>query len=560
MRSKKLILLILVLALIVRIWGVNFGLPQKHIIDEQAIVYSVFYAANYKLNAGLYLHAPLLPYILLFEYGCYFIVGRIIGIFSSTNDFAVSYLKDPTTLFLLGRLTGVLFGVGTVFLTYLIGEKFFKKYVGIIAAFLLAFIFLHVKESHYIKEDVIAGFFVLSVYYFSLRIKSYGKLKDYLLAGSLIALAISAKYTSVVVIPAMLIAHFFNKKRKFINLFYAGLFGLLVFLLINLYLVLNFKSTYDWINSQFVGNRISYDLILAGKPAWWWFLLVNIPQGVGAPLFIAAVIGFLFTPILSIVPLTFLFTVDLWTKYKSARLAISLLPFFALATAVIFEKLQTLIKNRKIKLILVPSLMILIIYPSLSGTVKFDFLLTRSDTRKEASNWFTDNIDKDVKVVVEGTFKPEFPSNTNIYILPDRVELSRRINQSKNIGFDATYIKAFQEAVKDQKGFEIISTPRVDMLYDEVTNEEKLLGSAEYYSNLNIDYLVLSSWTNKPNVNKEFQSSIEKYYHLIKEFKPTYEFPLDPHFIEVDYNILDRVDLLGKNIIFGPVISIYQKN
>ena len=59
-------------------------------------------------------------------------------------------------------------------------------------------------------------------------------------------------------------------------------------------------------------------------------------------------------------------------------------------------------------------------------------------------------------------------------------------------------------------------------------------------------------------MRQEFEKSLYAHYRLIKEFEPTYRFSTDPHLVRVDYAAIDKVDVFRKDVIFGPVISIYQ--
>ena len=83
--------------------------------------------------------------------------------------------------------------------------------------------------------------------------------------------------------------------------------------------------------------------------------------------------------------------------------------------------------------------------------------------------------------------------------------------------------------------------------------------NADYYVSSEVDYLVLSSWSVKPDMKPEFMQSVGRHYDLIAKFRPTYEFPDDPHLVKMDYAVLDRVSFWGKPVIFGPVIDIYKK-
>jgi len=178
--TNILLFFILTGALLVRLWGINFGLPHIYFGDEGYLIYWAFYSGSHALRPPYYLYAPLIPMILLVEFTSYYLGGYILGVFSSTSGFYISHLADPTILYLIGRVTMAIAGVATVWLVFTVGKTFFSQRIGFLAAFFLAFSFLHVKESHYIKQDVLMGFFVLVSFYFALKILQKGKFVDYI--------------------------------------------------------------------------------------------------------------------------------------------------------------------------------------------------------------------------------------------------------------------------------------------------------------------------------------------------------------------------------------------
>lgn len=91
-------------------------------------------------------------------------------LWDSTSGFAVSYIINPGPFYVIGRLTTVLFGVATVVVVYLTGEKHFSKNTGLIGALLLAFSFGHVTACQDVKADVPATFFSILAVFFLLSV------------------------------------------------------------------------------------------------------------------------------------------------------------------------------------------------------------------------------------------------------------------------------------------------------------------------------------------------------------------------------------------------------
>ena len=559
---------ILLGALIVRLWGINFGLPYTYFVDEGYLVYSAFYLGGNLLKPVYYLYAPLVPTLLLFEYAVYYGIGHIAGVFSTPLQFFISYLSDAFMFFLIGRITMVIVGVAAVWLVNAIGKTFFNARIGLLASFFLAFTFLHVKESHYIKQDILLGFFVLAVFYFALKIFRKGSMKDYLLGGLMFGLAMGTKYQSILMLPVIVLSHALSAGKILSwKLILLGGISLITFLIIHPYFILETIVTLSKTLANAEGTFVFYTEHLQGRPVWWWYMFEHIPQGIGYPLFISSIIGFavsfwrakskksyLFIPLL---PILFFVTIDFFTKMHFARYAVITLPFFALSGAIFLDFAVGIIKNEKIHKILLVVLAALLIAPSFLRTVKFDSLLTKADTRTMAKEWFEDTIDASSKVLVESMAKPEHPSNLNLTLTLDQKSIDERISQARERGLEALYLKSLKIANKDKIGYDIIATTQVAAKVDIFTDELTYLKNIDFYVNSGVEYIVLTSWVQE-KMKPEFEKSLHQNYQLIKEFRPTYEFTTDPHLIKVDYANLDRVDIFRKGVVFGPVIRIYK--
>lgn len=150
-----------------------------------------------------------------------------------------------------GRYVTALFSLGNVLLTYLLAKKLFNKRVALIAAFLLAFNFKHVVNSHIGLPDIYNAFFLLLAALFSYRLWEDPNKKNYLLAGILAGLSFSVKYQFFGVIPLVtthILISLENKRIDFKKLFnpYAIMAGLLIpfiFILLNPYHFLYLEKT-----------------------------------------------------------------------------------------------------------------------------------------------------------------------------------------------------------------------------------------------------------------------------------------------------------------------------
>lgn len=220
-KKKFFLILILLLGAGLRFWGIEWGLPYEYQTEEHRnIKYPLRMGGTGDLNPHFFLYPSLYLYFMLFVYGCYYLLGRLFGIFSNTQDFAHSFIRDPTCFFLIGRGLEALFSLGIVFLTYRIGKKIFSEKAGLIAAFILTCLPNSIYTSHITKGDMAAMLLALLAWFFSYQIYKTAETKYYFLAGAFLGLAISTKYQMAMIGIALPVAHFLSLgSRKLRNLF-----------------------------------------------------------------------------------------------------------------------------------------------------------------------------------------------------------------------------------------------------------------------------------------------------------------------------------------------------
>ncbi len=178
-------------------------------------------------------------YLLFFEYGLYFFLGKIAGLWVSTSEFAVQYVRNPGPFYMIGRFTTVLFSVGSIWLVYQIGKRHFKPGVGLASALILSLTFGHVVSSQDIKADTPTVFFTIASMLFLLNYvdeKKWGALfASVVMAG----IGTATKEYSLVMLPSIMLGMAFvfskeipNKVDLFQRLFLTGLLILVVFFLV----------------------------------------------------------------------------------------------------------------------------------------------------------------------------------------------------------------------------------------------------------------------------------------------------------------------------------------
>jgi hypothetical protein len=122
--SRLIIVAILAAALLFRLWGMGFGLPQKVHPDEPLLIDRAIEAgAKGDFNPGFFYWPNFLTYFLYFEYVAIYYIGYLFGIYHNLKEFFTSYYIDPTFFIWAGRVTTTLFCLMGMSCLYLIGKK-----------------------------------------------------------------------------------------------------------------------------------------------------------------------------------------------------------------------------------------------------------------------------------------------------------------------------------------------------------------------------------------------------------------------------------------------------
>lgn len=211
MSKRRILLLILIFGLIIRLWGISFGLPGIDHGDETEVVNHAVRFGSGDLNPHRFQYGSLFQYILFGFYGVYFLIGYVLGRFSSVHQFAVHFIQDPTIFYLIARGLSAVFGTATLGITYLMGKRVKSEEVGLFAVLFLAFSYQHVVHSHYCTVDIPLTFFFTLAVYLCLVLFYDDHLLKYLVAGVSIGLAIATKFNGVIVTMTFVAAHFLKR-------------------------------------------------------------------------------------------------------------------------------------------------------------------------------------------------------------------------------------------------------------------------------------------------------------------------------------------------------------
>ncbi len=522
------------LALVLRLWGIGFGLPYIYHFDEPTYV-----SAALNLGAGVIARQPNptgLPNILFFEYVGYFILGRLVGLFASVTDFEQAYRSDPSIFFLLARLTSALLGTLNVLIIYRLGKELRDRWVGTLAALFLALSFLHVRDSHYGVPDIaVTSFTSLSILFCILAIRQPSRLY-YSAAAVAGGFAVATKWSvGPLIIPLILTAFLYvprgrkNIKRVLIpQILKMSMFFLGGFLVGGFQILLKPAVYLDYALDEWRAGALGgFNIWQIDTVPGWLFYLKTLNYGLGSILLGLAIVGFLRRSILaikmqdklSLVVLSFpLFYYLLMgsTRHYFARYALPLIPFMTVfAAEAVIDTVAKIRQPRWRQSIMVVLILAAVAQP-LAYSVRHNMLLTRKDTRTLAKEWIEANIPSGAKIAVD------WPVHGPPLSTPER-----KLPGTKRI-YDVVIIGGTGRSGLPERPI-------------------------QWYREHGFDYLITSSFiSNIPLVyeeknieRREFYASLAQEFELVKEFRP-YTGDTELPFI------FDE--------IYGPAISLWKRD
>jgi len=356
------------------------------------------------------------------------------GSFLQKYSFKYQWLDKRQSLY-LGRLTVALIGAANIPLLYLVGKRLWNRRVGLLAAAILAFNGYHVANCHWMKNDIIATFFLTAAFLFIVRIFLRGKTSDYIFAAIFSAAAINAKSYTVPILASCLFAHLGTLPRLTIKGIFRRLIDRKLILFVLVFLVI-FVATYpllyldfDYIvdNFQKMADKTETDAMFGGlgnKARPRTFLQIRgdnicnfarfsweMGAGMGGYVLLLGIGGII---------------TAFWTRKKRLLLLISfpviyliaavlvaspgvryqdvipLIPFFALLAAVFIQFIfQTVFKKQWLVTGAVLASGMILLIPYLRMVIRMDYGYWERSVRYYATRWAGRNIPPGSAVIRE---------------------------------------------------------------------------------------------------------------------------------------------------------------
>jgi hypothetical protein len=177
---------------LLRFYALDWGAPYHHFhIDEHFVFVGAvemrqdFWAAG--LSDKFFMYSPLPMYLLI---GLVELYERFVRPLELTG------IRDGVTFMVMGRAISAAFGTATIPIVYFIGRRLSGTTAGLLAAGLLAFAVVHVRDSHFFSVDASLTFFCTLTWLLAIRLAQTGNVRDYLFAGLAFGAAVLSKYSA----------------------------------------------------------------------------------------------------------------------------------------------------------------------------------------------------------------------------------------------------------------------------------------------------------------------------------------------------------------------------
>jgi 4-amino-4-deoxy-L-arabinose transferase-like glycosyltransferase len=390
---------ILAVALALRLWNLDHGLPFAYNADEDEhfVPRAVRMLASGSLDPNYYENPPALTYLLYALYG-------VAGIRDVGQD-----------AFETARVAVALIGTLVVGLAYWAGARFYERRVGLAGAALMAVAFLPVFYSKQALNDVVTLAPISVALVGSLYAFERGRWQDFALAGAAVGVATATKYTAgamllcVFLAAALRVHHDRALLRSAVTgLAVAGAAFVALFLLVNPFALLELDETRRQIrgqSSQADTEKLGQDDVLG-----WVYYVGTLGWGFGWLPFAGALGGAVVAlrrdwrraALLIAFPLfLFLFLgaqgrfFGRWLLPAYPMLCV-LCGYGVVALADAFARRRPRLATAAVAL-----LAALVCAQGAIASFRSGALLGREDTRAQALDWIRANVPEDARLVVE---------------------------------------------------------------------------------------------------------------------------------------------------------------
>jgi len=443
---------VLLVAAVLRIWGLDHGLPHNLVPDTTSVRAALSLGAGDNPFSGDLLptqYPYFFPYVLFGVYGSMYLGGAAAGYFPDVSAFGEFAFRRPDVFFLIARSVVAGFGVAMVLLVFACGRRIADNATGLVAAAFTATSLLLVQLSHQARPHIVGTTAVLLCLWLGLRYLAQSRSIDLIAAWVVAAVAGSTVpygFMGVVIPLALTIRVGGDRRRPLL----AGSIGLLLFVGI---VLLCFPSLILGPTESFAHDPhtgvIRYFGGLEMRPGLingMGFLLLArwlvLSEPILAAIWIPAVALILLQPgerkkwwLTALFPALFALVYGSY-EVIHPRYLVPLIPFLSLVSGWLVARWVSRAAQRGSESVTVArrlgvvSLLAVVFALPTAQAVRLDCLLARVDTRLLAERWIELHIPATELLAVESHGVPIAPDRSSLELMarafPDRLGVRDR--------------------------------------------------------------------------------------------------------------------------------------
>lgn len=351
---------IFALALVLRIIGINWGLPNTNLHPDEGIIFQKAYECALERNFEVedYYYRP--NHVLI-KMNTILYIGIQDLYFSpkGMNDFEQNFNEHISLFITSSRMIVALFGLGSVVLAYFIALHWGKKQA-LFASMLFAVFPAFIEHSHYITPDVPLLFFMMCVLLAAIRYMKKPSAVLLFVMALFSAFSTCEKFPGAYGCLIIAVAVILTYYKKPVMILREGVLAILFFIAgimaISPILLIDYKDVKDAIAGQNAMYHLGGDGLNFGQTVWYY--LKTTGEHVGLILTLASIYGVfksfkkdwkttavLMTFVVYLIPISVLRVH--WERYTLPLYAVFIL-FGTFGLFYAFEDLRKLTEKRKI--------------------------------------------------------------------------------------------------------------------------------------------------------------------------------------------------------------------
>ena len=395
---------ILALGLGLRLWGLTYGLPHPLARpDEKVVLERIFGFERGDFNPHWFMYPSFHLYLLWAYLKALVLAAHALGL-QAVTGLAELARQDPGRLYLLARSLSVVLGTVTIGVAFLLARTLWDSRAGLLAALVLSVAFLHVRDSHFFKPDVALGLATVATLLGCVHLQRRGTLAAAVLAGAISGIALSIKYSALVLLPVVIAAAQAGRSGVWRRLLAAGAAALVALLLTSPYIALDYRSFAGWMAYtrllvQYGGEGLGSGFRYHARHS---FLLA---QGLPLSLFMLGALAWASTRG-ALLPITAFVVVSVVQLGASSlaytRYVTPLLPVLAVVTGGALAALTARVPAGGRRAALTAALLVALLVHPLHSSARFDQIAAQPDTRLLARSWLDEHVPSGTTVLVLG--------------------------------------------------------------------------------------------------------------------------------------------------------------